>query len=78
MSKVKTLQQMPNVELFCDEIAIEKCCNVSQQAVVFFGREKNIGIKVVLKQYRKVLFGLYREIKIFTEVEAMRVEQVQK
>ena len=42
------------------------------QATVFFGREPVLGIKVVLKQYRKDLRGIYREIKIFTELERLK------
>ena len=42
------------------------------QATVFFGREPSLGIKVVLKQYRRDLRGIYREIKIFTELERLK------
>ena len=36
---------------------------------MFFGRETNLGIRAVLKQYKKNLHGIFREIKIFTEIE---------
>ena len=42
------------------------------QATVFFGREPNLGIKVVLKQYKRDLRGIHREIKIFTELERLK------
>ena len=48
------------------------------QATVFFGREPNLGIKVVLKQYRRDLRGIFREIKIFTELERLKATNRQK
>ena len=48
------------------------------QATVFFGREPVLGIKVVLKQYRKDLRGIYREIKIFTELERLKNKKNKK
>ena len=41
------------------------------QAKVFFGKEPNLGIKVVLKQYTNDLRGMFWEIRIFTELERM-------
>ena len=48
------------------------------QARVFFGREPNLGIKVVVKQYRNDLRGFFREIRIFTELERTRKNSVIK
>ena len=42
------------------------------QARVFFGREPNLGIKVVVKQYKNDLRGIFREIRIFTEIERLK------
>ena len=47
----------------------------SMQATVFFGREASLGIRVVLKQYRNDLRGIFREIKIFTELERLKKKQ---
>ena len=40
------------IHFFEKEILVEDCKDLSQQAVVFFGRERKFGFKVVLKQYR--------------------------
>ena len=45
------------------------------QATVFFGREASLGIRVVLKQYRNDLRGIFREIKIFTELERLKNQE---
>ena len=42
------------------------------QAQVFFGHEPNLGTKVVLKQYTNDLRGIFREIRIFTEIERLK------
>ena len=42
------------------------------QAQIFFGREPNLGTKVVVKQYKNDLKGFFREIRIFTEFERIR------
>lgn len=39
------------VLLFNSNIIVERSSSKSSQAVVFFGRETNLGIRVVLKQY---------------------------
>jgi len=38
------------VQLFKEEIIVESCSAKSSQAVVFFGREATLKIRVVLKQ----------------------------
>ena len=46
----------------------------SAQAVIFFGKEVNMGIKIVLKQYTGVTFDeIIREIKLFTLLEKDRI-----
>ena len=47
----------------------------SAQATVFFGREPLLGIKVVLKQYKRDIRGFNREIKLFTELEGLKKRQ---
>ena len=42
------------------------------QAQVFFGHEPSLGTKVVLKQYKNDLRGIFREIRIFTEIERLK------
>ena len=54
---------------FDKKIKIESSSDRSAQAKVFFGRESDLGIRVVLKQYKLNLNGMFREIKIFTELE---------
>ena len=51
------------------KVLVDSYSSNSAQATVFFGREADIGIRVVIKQYKLNLSGMYREIKIFTELE---------
>ena len=40
---------------------------------MFFGRETNTGVKVVVKQYTMHKFrGIFREIKVFTHLEKFK------
>ena len=39
---------------------------------MIFGRETNLGIRVVLKQYKTALSGMHRELKVFTELERIK------
>ena len=57
------------VELLQNKIEVTSSSIESKQARIFFGRETSLGIKVVVKQYKNDLRGLFREIKIFTELE---------
>ena len=58
------------VQFFKEEIKVERVCANSGQAVVFFGRDSVMGIRVVLKQYKLAQFkGIFRELKIFTYLE---------
>ena len=68
MNQVK----MTNSLFFENKIKIENRSKESSQACIFFGRETDLGIRVVLKQYKTKLTGLYREIKIFTEIERLK------
>ena len=58
-----------SVIYFGKKIKVESTSDSSAQAKVFFGRETDLGIRVVLKQYKLNLKGMLREIKIFTELE---------
>ena len=63
------------VQLFKEEIIVESSSGKSSQAIVFFGREKNLNIRVVLKQYigpKKK--SIMTEIKIFTKLENIKKE----
>ena len=60
------------VQLLQNKINVASSSSQSMQARVFFGREPNLGIKVVLKQYKDDLRGIFREIRIFTELERIR------
>ena len=64
----------PRVRFFQKQIKVESHSSESSQAAVFFGRETNLGIRVVLKQYKSNLHGIFREIKIFTEIERNKEE----
>ena len=60
------------VELLHSKINVSKSSSSSMQARIFFGREPNLGTKVVVKQYKNDLKGFFREIRIFTELERIR------
>ena len=66
------------VELLKSKIEVAQSLSSSLQARVFFGREPNLGIKVVVKQYRNDLRGFFREIRIFTELERTRKNSARK
>ena len=61
-----------NTLFFVDKIKIESSSESSAQAKVFFGRETDLGIRVVLKQYKYNLKGMLRELKVFTEIERLK------
>ena len=60
------------------KVLVDSYSSNSAQATVFFGREADIGIRVVIKQYKLNLSGMYREIKIFTELERAKHGEVRK
>ena len=64
------------VYLFKNDIIVESSSGQSSQAIVFFGRDATLMIRVVLKQYigtkKKSIMS---EIKIFTLLENVRQEQ---
>ena len=66
------------VELLNSKIVVAQSLSSSMQARVFFGREPNLGIKVVVKQYKNDLRGFFREIRIFTELERTRKNRANK
>ena len=47
-----TKKQSHKIHFFEKEVCVEDCKDLSKQAVVFFGRERNLGFRVVLKQYK--------------------------
>ena len=58
------------LKFYQDVLEVEQVISDSSQATVFLGREKTLGIRVVLKQYLDDQFkGILRELKIFTELE---------
>ena len=58
---------------FKDRVIVERIAESSAQAVIFFGREVNMGTRIVLKQYTGKNFDeIVREIKVFTELEKDR------
>ena len=58
---------------FKDRVKVYRIVGDSAQALVFFGREANMGTRVVLKQYTGKTFNeIIREIKVFTELEKDR------
>ena len=58
------------IAFYKGEIIVERVCANSGQAIVFFGRDCLMGIRVVLKQYKADQFkGIFRELKIFTYLE---------
>lgn len=61
------------VQLFNSRIDVESYSAKSSQAVVFFGREKTLGIRVVCKQYTQhKKHSILSEIKVFTLLESLR------
>ena len=67
-----------SVLYFDKKIKIESYDESSAQAKVFFGREADLNIRVVLKQYKLNLKGMFREIKIFTELERRKNNEENK
>ena len=67
------MERQRKVLFFADQIIVERSSTSSAQATVFFGRETNMGFKVVLKQYTGNTFHeIIREIKLFTQIEKQR------
>ena len=55
---------------FKERIEVDKVLTGSAQAVIFFGTEVNMRMRVVLKQYCGDTFGeILREIRLFTLLE---------
>ena len=64
---------MEQLLFFREKVLVEKFIDNSSRAVVFFGRETNLGIKVVVKQYSgQFLDELIRELRLFTYIENFR------
>ena len=59
-------------------IKVECSKSNSTQAQVFFGREAELNFRVVLKQYKLNLKGIFKEIKIFTELERRKNNEENK
>ena len=59
------------IHFYSKSIKADSHTTDSAQAAIYFGRHTDLGIKVVLKQYNSNLSGLFREIKIFTELERL-------
>lgn len=63
------------MQLFKNDIIVEGGSGQSSQAYVFFGREKSLKIRVVLKQYKgQNKKSILSEIKIFTLLENLKKE----
>ena len=59
--------------LFKEEIVVESSSGESSQAIVFFGRENILKIRIVVKQYSgEGKSSFVREIKIFTLLENIK------
>ena len=67
-----------SVLYFEKKIKVESSAESSAQAKVFFGREADLNFRVVLKQYKLNLKGMFREIKIFTELERRKNNEENK
>ena len=64
---------MPKIIFFKNRIKVERTAGDSAQAVIFYGRDVKMDMRVVLKQYTGVNFNdIVREIKVFTELEKVR------
>jgi hypothetical protein len=71
--------KLKKIKFFKQEVEVERQTSLSTQATVFFGRERNTGLRVVLKQYRQsMLKGIFRELKIFTMLENTRNKEHQE
>ena len=72
------LKSKPEVHFYKRNVVVDSHSTSSAQATVFFGREADIGIRVVVKQYKVNLSGMYREIKIFTELERAKHSEIKE
>ena len=66
------------VQLFHSHIKVENSSSKSSQATVFYGRETKLNIPIVIKQYRGRLQGMFRELKVFTEIERVKHKVAQQ
>ena len=77
MCDKSTLNLNKKILHFANDITIEKVAKNSAQANVFFGRDKNCGVKIVCKQYPlQKIRGIFREIKVLTHLEQLKSCQV--
>jgi len=66
-----------SVELFADAFIMESSSGFSSQGIVFFGREKTLGIRVVVKQFSgSKRRQIAHEIKVLSEFERFRQTNV--
>ena len=62
-----------SVLFYPNEVIVEKSSADSAQSVVYFGRESNLYIRIVLKQYLRQSFkNMIRDIKIFSLLEQFK------
>ena len=67
------------MKFFKDCVKVDSISCESSQASVHFGREKYLGIKVVVKQYKEeAVSGLLREVNIYSKIEALRNEKLKQ
>ena len=59
-------------QLFKSNITVKKSSSSSSQATVFYCKETKLNIPVVIKQYKGRLQGMFRELKVFTEIERLK------
>ena len=72
------LKSKSEVHFYNSKVIVDSFSTSSAQATIFFGRETDLGIRVVVKQYKVNLSGLYREIKIFTELERAKHGEIKQ
>jgi hypothetical protein len=69
-------EEIHKLYLFGNDVIVEGGSGKSSQAYVFFGREKKLKIRVVIKQYKgNSRQAIMCEIKIFTLLANLKKEQ---
>ena len=73
--KYEEMEHDTEILFFKERIEVDKVLTGSAQAVIFFGTEVNMRMRVVLKQYRGETFEeILREIRLFTLLEKKKLQ----
>ena len=73
--KLEEIEHDTEILFFKERIEVDKILTGSAQAVIFFGTEVNMRMRVVLKQYCGETFEeILREIRLFTLLEKEKLQ----